>query len=192
MAAVVLAAGGSRRMGGASKLLLPYGGAPLVRASVSAALAAGFEEVGVVVGHDADAVAAALADLPVRRIGNPRFTEGLSTSVERALAWAAGRADAALLLLGDEPDVDPDVIRRVLAEWRRHPTGACRTRYRDRVGHPVVVAVGLAGTARGDRGLRDRLAPDRADVHEVEVDRPAPPDIDTPADYREALARLPH
>lgn len=192
MAAAVLAAGGSRRMGGEPKLLLPYGGAPLVRASVSAALAAGFEQVGVVVGHEADAVAAALADLPVRRIDNPRFAEGLSTSVDRALAWAAGRADAALLLLGDEPDVDPDVIRRVLAEWRRRPAGACRTRYRDRAGHPVVVEVGLAGAAEGDRGLRDRLAREGRGVREVAVDRPGPSDIDTPADYREALARLPH
>lgn len=192
MAAVVLAAGGSHRMGPGSKLLLPWGGAPLVRASVDAALAAGFEEVGVVVGDEADAVAEALADLPVRRIDNPRFSEGLSTSVERALEWAAGRADAALLLLADEPEIEPVVIRRVLDVWRRRPEGACRARYRDRVGHPVIVETRLAGVAEGDRGLGHRLDPGRPDVHEVEVDRPAPADIDTPADYREALARLPH
>jgi len=178
-------------MGNDAKLLLPYRGEPLVRAPVTAALAAGFEEVGVVLGHEADGIAAVLADLPVRRIDNPRFAEGLSTSVALALDWAAGRAGAALLLLGDEPDVDPAVIRRLLEEWRARPTGACRTRYRDRAGHPVIVEVGLGGAA-GDRGLRDRLAPERPDVREVAVDGPAPADIDTPADYREAVARLPH
>lgn len=179
-------------MGDEMKLLLPWGGEPLIRSTVRAALAAGFEEVGVVVGHEADAVAAALARLPVALIDNPRFAEGLSTSVDRALAWAAGRAPAALLLLGDEPEVEPEVVRRLLADWRRQPTGACRTRYRDRVGHPVIVEVGLAGAAEGDRGLRDRLAASAVDAREVEVDRTAPSDIDTPADYREALARLPH
>lgn len=179
-------------MGDEAKLLLPYGGAPMVRAPVVAALAAGFEEVGVVVGDRADAVAAALADLPVRRIDNPDFARGLSTSVERGLEWAARRADAALLLLGDEPEVDPDVIGRVRAEWRRRPAGVVRTRYADRAGHPVVAPVGLAGAAKGDRGLGARLASDGAEVREVQIDRPAPRDIDTPADYRAALARLPH
>lgn len=178
-------------MGDEMKLLLPWGGEPLIRSSVAAALEAGFDEVGVVVGREADAVAGALVGLPARRIDNPRFAEGLSTSVDRALVWAAGRARAALLLLGDEPQVEPEVIGRVLAEWRRRPSGACRTRYRDRVGHPVIVEVGLAGAAEGDRGLRDRLEASGTEVREVEVDRPGPSDIDTPADYREALARLP-
>ncbi len=187
---MVLAAGGSTRMGGPTKLLLPVGGRPLVRWVVRAALAAGFEEVGVVLGHDPDRVRGALEGLPVRRIDNPDFAAGLSTSLRRGLEWASERADAALVLLGDEPGVEPAVIGRVLAEWRRRPYGACRARYLDRIGHPVVIGLPLAAPPEGDCGLGGRSGVEGG-MREVDIDRPAPADIDTPEDYREALARVP-
>lgn len=190
--AVVLAAGGSTRMGSRPKLLLPYRGEALVRWPVLAALAAGLDEVGVVVGDEADRVTRVLADLPVHRIDNPAFAEGLSGSLSRGLEWAAAREAAALVLLGDEPDIRPEAIARVLEDWRARPEGGCRARYSDRIGHPVVVDAGRTRAVSGDRGLRGRGVLCGADLREVRIDAPAPSDIDTPADYREALARLPH
>src|SRR5580765_1178489 len=80
IAAVVLAAGRSTRMGGPNKLLEQVGGRPLVRIAAEQALASRARPVIVVTGHQHDKVAAALAGLDVRLVHNPGFAGGLSTS----------------------------------------------------------------------------------------------------------------
>lgn len=157
-----------------------------------AALRAGFEIAGVVTGHAGERIAEALADLPVHILPNPEFARGLSSSLDRAAEWAADRAGL-LLLLGDEPGIDPDVIRRAAAAWRRARALAVRTRYRDRPGHPVVLAHEVLRAERplDDRGFGPLFADLGSDLLELPVDAPAPIDVDTRADYHEALARLP-
>lgn len=175
-------------MEGADKLLLPIDGRPMVRLPVEAAVAAGLMPLAVVLGRNA-AMADAFAGLPVERLANPDAGRGLSSSVRIALAWASEHAEAALLLLGDEPGISPDVIRRVLRAWRDGRPRIARARYSDRPGHPVIVRLPLAADARptGDVGLRELLA----GAEEIRVPGAAPIDVDTQADYREALARLP-
>lgn len=175
-------------MGGAPKLLLPFGDGPLIRRPVEAARAAGLNDIAVVAGRESQEISRALDDLPATVVLNPDFATGQGSSVAVALGWAAERSDGLAILLGDEPDIDPDVIRSAVDAWLGFPTAALRVRYADRPGHPVIVPLDSASPYRpvGDRGLMDLLP--RA--VELAVDRPAPADIDTEDAYRAALARL--
>ncbi len=85
IAALILAAGASRRMGGPNKLIATFGGKPLVRIAAEAALASRASSVTVVTGHDAAAIQAALAGLPVGFAHNPDHAKGLSTSLSAGL-----------------------------------------------------------------------------------------------------------
>jgi molybdenum cofactor cytidylyltransferase len=189
IAAIVLAAGASTRMG-RQKLTLPMaGGRPLVRLAVEQVLAAGLDEVVVVVGGDADTVAAALATLPVRVIVNPRYAEGQSTSLWAGLDALRPGTDAAVVALGDQPLPDPDVIRRLVAAFRTTGRPIAAPVYRDGRGNPVLFGAALFGELRGvtgDQGGRGVITRDPARVAEVPVDMAMPADIDTPEDYEAA------
>jgi molybdenum cofactor cytidylyltransferase len=189
IAAIVLAAGASTRMG-RQKLTLPMaGGRPLVRLAVGQVLAAGLDEVVVVVGGDAEAVAAALATLPVRVVVNPRYAEGQSTSLRVGLDALRPGTDAAVVALGDQPLPDPDVIRRLVAAFRTTGRPIAVPVYRDGRGNPVLFGATLFGELRGvtgDQGGRGVIARDPARVVEVPVDMAMPADIDTPQDYEAA------
>ncbi|AVO45389.1 NTP transferase domain-containing protein [Phreatobacter cathodiphilus] len=117
LAAVVLAAGRSTRMGGPNKLLAEIGGRPLVRHAVEAALGAGLAEVLVVTGHQEAAVRAALADLPVRFAHNPDFPEGLSTSLKAGIAALGEEIDGVVVLLGDMPAISSGLVGRLAAAF---------------------------------------------------------------------------
>jgi molybdenum cofactor cytidylyltransferase len=189
IAAIVLAAGASIRMG-RQKLTLPMpDGRPLVRVTVEQVLAAGLDDVVVVTGRDAEAVARALAGLPVRTVTNPRYAEGQSTSLRAGLDALRPGTDAAVIALGDQPLPDPDVVRRLVAAFRRTGRPIAAPVYRDGRGNPVLFAATLFGELRevtGDRGARGVIARDPARVAEVPVDLPMPADIDTPEDYEAA------
>src|SRR5688572_2931393 len=105
IAAVILAAGRSTRMGGPNKLLAEIGGRPLVRIAAEEALASRARPVIVVTGHQRDKVEAALDDLKVERVHNPYFAEGLSTSLKAGLAALPADVDGAVVCLGDMPQV---------------------------------------------------------------------------------------
>jgi molybdenum cofactor cytidylyltransferase len=120
IAAVVLAAGKSSRMGGPNKLLAEIGGKPLVRHVVDAALASRARPVVVVTGHQRDKVEAALAGLPVKFVHNPRFADGLGTSLKAGIAALGGlpaEADGAIVCLGDMPQVDASLIDRLIGAF---------------------------------------------------------------------------
>ena len=149
-------------------------------------LAAGLDDTVVVLGGDAEAVALALAPLPVRTVVNPRYAEGQSTSLRTGLDALRPGTDAAVVALGDQPLPDPDVIRRLVAAFRASGRPIAVPVYRDGRGNPVLFAAALFGELRavtGDRGGREVIARDPARVAEVPVDTPMPADIDTPEDY---------
>jgi molybdenum cofactor cytidylyltransferase len=110
IAAVVLAAGRSTRMGGPNKLLAEIGGKSLVRIAVEQALASRARPVIVVIGHERERVEAALADLPVQILHNPDFAQGLGTSLRAGIAAVPADADGAIVCLGDMPQVDAALI----------------------------------------------------------------------------------
>jgi len=175
-------------MGGGHKLLLPFGDSPLIRSTVRTALASGTDEVAAVTGARASDVATALEGLSIQLLENPDYETGQASSVSVAIDWAESRADGLLLLLGDEPAIDPAIVRRAVEAWRDSPSVALRVRYADRPGHPVIVPLPVPEDRRptGDTGMRTLLGR----VVEFSVARPAPVDVDTEAHYREALARL--
>jgi molybdenum cofactor cytidylyltransferase len=117
IAAVVLAAGRSTRMGGPNKLLAEIGGRPLVRIAVEQALASRAKPVIVVTGHERERVEAALKGLPVQFVHNPDFAVGLGSSVRAGIAVVPAAADGAIVCLGDMPQVDAALIDRLITAF---------------------------------------------------------------------------
>ena len=117
IAALVLAAGQSRRMGKTNKLLAPVDGAPMVIRVVDAALASGAAPVVVVTGHEADQVKEALTGKNVTIHNNPDYTAGLSTSLRIGLKALPGDVDGALVCLGDMPRVTAKHLGKLIAAF---------------------------------------------------------------------------
>jgi len=114
IAAVVLGAGRSSRMGGPNKLLAEIGGRPLLRIVVEAALKSRARPVVVVTGHQRERVEAALEGLPIKLVHNPNYAEGLGTSLKAGIAALAAEVDGAIVCLGDMPQVDSAMIDRLI------------------------------------------------------------------------------
>jgi len=114
IAAVVLGAGRSSRMGGPNKLLAEIGGRPLIRIVVAAALQSRARPVVVVTGHQRERVEAALAGLPVKFTHNPHYALGLGTSLKSGIAALPADVDGVIVCLGDMPQVDSGLIDRLI------------------------------------------------------------------------------
>lgn len=188
---MVLAAGGARRFG-TQKLVAMLAGKPVVRWSVEHALAAGVEDIVVVLGHEREAVRTAVAGLPVRIVVNERWADGMGTSLAAGVAAVSDTATAALIVLGDQPGVPVHVIEELLAAHARDAGSIAVPVYRGERGNPVLFPrPRFAEVARspGDRGARAVLERHPALVCEVRVDLPMPPDVDQAADLRSV--RLP-
>jgi len=117
IAAIVLAAGRSTRMGGPNKLLAEINGRPLVRIAADAALASQARPVIVVTGHQRERVEAALNGLDVTLVHNPDFAEGLSTSLKVGIAAVLPDVDGAIVCLGDMPQVNAPLIDLLLGAF---------------------------------------------------------------------------
>jgi molybdenum cofactor cytidylyltransferase len=117
IAAVVLAAGRSTRMGGPNKLLAEIARRPLVRIVAEEALASRADPVIVVAGHQRAEVEKALAGLRVRIVHNPDFADGLGTSLRAGIAAVPAGSDAAIVCLGDMPRVDAALMNRLIAAF---------------------------------------------------------------------------
>ena len=117
IAAVVLAAGRSTRMGGPNKLLAEIAGRPLLRIVVEEALASRAKPVIVVVGHERAEIEKALAGLSVQLVHNPDFAQGLGSSLKAGIAAVPEEADGAIVCLGDMPQVDARLIDRLIAAF---------------------------------------------------------------------------
>ena len=192
IAAVVLAAGLSRRMGEA-KLLLPVDGRPIVRHAVEGVRAAGLDPVLVVTGPDPAAIEAALAGLDARIVVNPAPEAGQAGSVRAGVAALPATVDTVLIALGDQPLLAPDIIPALLAAHRASDRPIVAPRYQDGPGNPVLFDRAVFPellALEGDRGARPVIARDPARVEWVTLDRPMPPDVDTPADYEKIRSAL--
>jgi len=117
VAALVLAAGRSTRMGAVNKMLAEIGGKPLVRIAAEQAIASHAKPVIVVTGHEREKVEAALKGLPVRFVHNPDYAEGLGTSLKAGISAVPEDADAAIVCLGDMPQVDAALVNRLIAAF---------------------------------------------------------------------------
>lgn len=188
LSGLVLAAGASTRMG-RPKMLLPLGRGTVLSAAVAPLLEAGLDLVVVVLGHDAEGVgrnAGLPRDPRVRIVVNEAWREGMSSSLRCGLD-SCGDAEAAIVALGDQPGVDPELVRRLVAAHRSGAPMALPVRG-ERLGHPVLFARELWGELRaasGERGGRDVVRRHWAEAALIEADLPR--DLDTEEDYRALL-----
>ncbi|WP_315705991.1 MULTISPECIES: molybdopterin-binding/glycosyltransferase family 2 protein [unclassified Bradyrhizobium] len=185
VAAIVLAAGRSTRMGGPNKLLAELEGKKLVRIVVEQALASKACEVIVVIGHQADLVEQALADLRVRFVRNPDFAGGLASSVKAGIAAVSENADGAVVCLGDMPMVSSDMLDRLIGTFEPDRGNLIVVPVADgRRGNPVLWSRRFFQelmTLDGDVGARHLIAKHAEAVAEVPVEGDgAFLDIDTP------------
>jgi molybdenum cofactor cytidylyltransferase len=191
VAAVVLAAGRSTRMGAVNKMIAEIGGKPLVRIAAEQALASKALPVIVVTGHERDKVEAALKGLDVRFANNPDYAEGLGTSLRTGIAAVPPEADGAVILLGDMPQIDAKLIDRLVAAFDPEKGALVVVpTIEGRRGNPVIWARRFFPelmAVTGDVGARHIIANVAEAVAEVPVSDPAiTVDVDTP----DVLARI--
>jgi molybdenum cofactor cytidylyltransferase len=186
IAALMLAAGQSRRMGGPNKLLALVEGKQMVVHAVDALLASRADPVVVVTGHDQEKVQAAIGKRKVLWCHNPDYAEGLSTSLRAGLAALPEDAEGVLVALGDMPRIRPEQINRLIAAFS--PTegrGICVPTVRGKRGNPVLFSTRFVPEMLqlgGDVGARHLIGEHAEEVVEIEMDDDAALlDIDTPA-----------
>jgi molybdenum cofactor cytidylyltransferase len=195
VAAIVLAAGRSTRMGGPNKLLAEIGGRPLVRIVTEQALASRAGPVIVVTGHERAKVEAALAGLKVRLTHNPDYAAGLSTSLKAGLSVLPSTADGAIVCLGDMPQVTAGLIDRLVEAFdpERGALVVVPT-IEGKRGNPVVWSRRFFPdlmALEGDVGARHLIATYADVVSEVPVeDSAALTDVDTPDALQAVKAEL--
>ena len=187
--AIVLAAGAGRRFGG-RKLLADWRGRPLILWAVEAALSARIDRVTVVVGSEAEAVAAALTPLAGERLAvvpAAGWIDGLSASLRAGIEALPPEAEAVAIFLGDMPDVSSTEADAVL-DAVQAGAPAARLRHPDGPAHPTAFGRGLfsqLALLSGDQGARGILAELGDTVAEIASDRSgAVFDVDTPDDLR--------
>ena len=189
VAAIILAAGASQRMG-QPKQLLDWHGQPLIRAIAQAALASQARPVSVVLGGASAAVAEALHGLPLAVVKNPHYASGQSSSLRAGIAALGAEVPAALVLLGDQPFVTPAIIDTLIAAWCEQRSPIIAPTFGGQRGHPVLFDRSMFGellAVEGDQGARSMMAakPERIRVLAF-ANQQALIDIDTQAEYERA------
>jgi molybdenum cofactor cytidylyltransferase len=184
---LVLAAGGSRRLG-QPKQLLSYGRATLLDHALGTARACAFDQLLCVLGGEAAAIRGAVNLDGFDVVENDDFGAGCSSSIAVALRAVDPRSDVLVLLLGDQPGVTPRTVAALLAGRGGAPLAACR--YEDGRGHPLAFGRSTfteLQALHGDKGVW-KLLDRRAGVVDVPVNGSIPLDVDTWEDYEAVLA----
>jgi molybdenum cofactor cytidylyltransferase len=184
---LVLAAGASRRLG-EPKQLLAYRGSTLLDATLSAARACGFDQLLVTLGA-ASAQVRSTVDLGnAEVVENPEYSTGCSSSIAAALRSVDSRADALVLLLGDQSGIKPSDVARLTAD-AKGSVAVCR--YDDGLGHPMWFRRDMfieLSQLHGDKAVWRLLHSGQYEVREVRVEGAVPVDVDTWQDYESLLA----
>jgi molybdenum cofactor cytidylyltransferase len=184
VAALVLAAGASSRMGGPNKLLCEVDGLPMINRAVQAAVDSRCAAVVVVTGWQADRIEAALASKAVSFVRNPDYADGMSGSLRRGLASLPDGVDAVLIQLADMPWICAAHIDRLVEAFDRCDPKIVVPVRGDRRGHPVLWPrrfFAQISQLSGDIGARELLAQHASQVRAVVFDSDAIfQDIDTP------------
>ena len=183
---LVLAAGGSSRLG-QPKQLLPYGSATLLDHVLDTARSCPFDQLLCVIGGAAGAVRSTVRLDGVEVVENSDFGAGCSSSIAAALDAVDERSELLVLMLGDQPGVAVETVAKLIAGRGEAPIAACA--YEDGRGHPLAFARRLfpeLQTLHGDKAVWKLLDRHAEEVVDVPVDGPIPRDVDTWEDY-EAL-----
>ena len=190
---VLLAAGTSSRMGTDNKLLADWGGKPMIRHIAETMAGAGLDSISVILGHDAEAVAAALDGVDARLIFNPHYRQGQSTSLRTAVDHLDQATTDLMVVLGDMPLIDRDVIDTLIAHHRNAENRASRITLpavEGRRGNPVIWGESFfaeMATITGDTGARPLFEAYPAAINAVPFNRP---ELLLDADTAEALTLM--
>ena len=190
ISAILLAAGLSSRMG-QPKLLLPWAGRTVLGQVVSTFAAAGMEEIIVVTGGVREQIERLVAELakdyPVRTVYNPAYARGkMLSSIQAGLAALDSQPHAALIGLGDQPQVREETVRRICAAFVQAKSPLVIPSFQNRRGHPWLVARSLwpkilaLPTSTTSRQFLNTYA---GQVEYVAADESILQDLDTPEDY---------
>jgi molybdenum cofactor cytidylyltransferase len=189
VAGLVLAAGGSRRLG-EPKQLLRYGPATLLDHVLDTARKCGFDQLVVAIGGSSERVRREVDLSGTTIVENADYGTGCSSSIAAGVGAVDPRAEALALMLGDQPGVSAETVRALIA-GRGADTRMAVCHYDDGRGHPLAFGremFGALGELHGDKAvwkLMDRLGDE---VVEVRVPGTIPRDVDTREDYEALLA----
>lgn len=187
ISAILLAAGLSRRMG-AFKPLLPFGERTVIEACIGNLQEGGVEEIVVVVGHRVDELRERLAQVAVCFAVNAEAESEMSVSIARGVEQIRSGMEAVFIALVDQPAIQPEIIRLLIAERERTGARLVVPEYEGRGGHPVLIDLGFRDELLNldpQRGLRALFETHRAEVLRVAVNSPdVVRDLDTWDDYR--------
>jgi molybdenum cofactor cytidylyltransferase len=185
---LVLAAGGSSRLG-QPKQLLPYGEGTLLEHVLATACASPLDQLIVAVGGSSDEVLAQVDMAGAEVVVNDSFGEGCSSSIAAALPLVDPACDVLVLMLGDQPGVTAASVCGLVQGRGDAPLAVCR--YDDGRGHPFAFVREMFGELarlHGDKAVWKLLEQRPELVREVRMPGPVPPDVDTWDDYETLLA----
>lgn len=188
IAAVVLAAGSSQRMGESNKLHLPINGVPLLLHSLGIYLSAAIDDMVVVLGHEQEKTQTMIEGLPLRSVYNPHHLSGQMTSVHCGLAALELKYDGIIIALGDQPALTIADINTLIDAYRnREDAEVIVPIYQGQRGNPIIISAQtrtdiLAGTR--NLGCRKFIDNNPELVKKVEMRNPGViTDLDTPQQY---------
>lgn len=195
IAAIILGAGRSTRMGGPNKLLAELDGKALVRHVGEAACSSGFSQTILVTGHLADSVASQVADLDILAVHNPDFADGMASSIRAGMKALDPGTEAVIILLGDMPRIGKADLEKLITAYREHDNSLIVTATADgKRGNPVLWDrrfFNALSSLSGDIGARHLIAENPGFVAEVEIGPAARLDLDTPQALQDAGGSFP-
>lgn len=191
--AIVLAAGKSTRMQ-QQKLLMPFRGETIVSKVVNTARLAAGDNVVVVLGSHSEEVREQVGNENLKFCFNPDYERGMLSSVICGFNGLPETAGAALLFLGDQPQIPAAVSLAVIEAWKTSGKGIIIPASEGKKGHPVLIEIRYRKEIEQlnpEKGLRSLMEKFSSDVHVVECSTPEIlRDIDTPADYENEINKL--
>lgn len=190
LGAIVLAAGASTRMK-KQKMLLPYGDETIIERVIKNIKSVIEFNIHVVLGSHFEEISKKISNLQVDICINENYPDGMLSSVIRGFDAVSENVKAVLVFLGDQPQIPPEVSRKVLAAWRESEKGIIIPTFDGRRGHPTLIETGYRDEIRNldkNQGLRQLMKIFQDDVYEVECGRnEILRDIDTPEDYQNEI-----
>ena len=193
ISAILLAAGESRRMG-QFKQLLRLGDKSFVEHCVDNLLASRLGEIIVVTGHRHLDVRRALGDRKVKYAHNENYHSGMTSSIKRGVESLSDKTQAFVLSLVDQPEIGPNVVDQIIAEFEKSRAPIVIPTYSGRNGHPILLDIKFKLDIQNlgpQEDLRRIVRGHRDQTARVEVPEPAVlEDFDLPEDYERVLRRL--
>jgi molybdenum cofactor cytidylyltransferase len=188
--AMILAAGESKRMG-QPKLLLPFREKTIIETVVETVVSSKVDNTLVVLGSERKKIENKLNKFPVKIVFNPKFRQGMLSSVHCGFKTLPDETQAVMVVLGDQPTISKEIIVRIIDAYQKTGKGIVLPVYKKNRGHPVIIDMKYKGEVEAlssDIGLRGTVYSHPEDILEVAVDTAAIlQDIDDEGDYRRAL-----